>query len=129
VTVCVGGVKLENSPESLHALVRLVVATVEQPEDIPDPWIIRSLHRSMLQCRHCLWQPLKVQQRNAPIQLRNGKRSIKSVSLAKLIDGLLQELLIHQSGANVIQANRFTVSTTFCASHPLKRIAEQQKNN
>jgi hypothetical protein len=82
----------------------------------------------MLQCRRRLRESLKVQQRNAPIQLCNAKRWIKSVSLAKLIYSLFYELLTHQSGANVVQANRFTLSRAN-TDPSLQRIAEQQKKN
>jgi hypothetical protein len=51
------------------------------------------------------------------------------MSLIEFIDGLLQELLIHKGGADIIQANRITLSASFYAAHPWKHLAEHQKKN
>ena len=103
VAVGIRRVQGKHMLEGLDARQRLAFAAVKQTQGIPCARIVRRLHGGMLQGLLRLRQLLQIEQSDAFVKVRASKAGIKLIRGVELLKRAGEQLLAHQSCANIIQ--------------------------
>ena len=107
VAVRVRGIEREDALEGFDALLVIVLAAIEEAEDVPGVGIVGGLLGGVFERGFGLGELLQIEEGDAFVGLGEGERWVELVGLSELLRGLFEELLAHQRGADVVRRAAF----------------------